>query len=295
MIPKPGKKSSIDARRPISLTSCVGKLMEHVVLNRLNRFMEDRALYPHMMVGFRPHLSTQDVMLRLKHQIIDGEGCSRLDTRAVLGLDLTKAFDNIKHNAVLAGLEQLGVGARTYAYIQDFLTNRTARISIGGATSEEIPMGVRGTPQGSVLSPFLFNTAMLGLPERLEAIGGLQHSIYADDITLWVAGGSDGQIQDTLQAAIDAVEDYVTPRGLVCSPQKSELLLLKPSSGGYERTTPIKKSREHNVSALDPSHWTFFACPPVNALLVCMYASACLLTFDRALTYDYTEGRNTNY
>lgn len=228
MIPKPGKKPSIDALRPISLTSCVGKLIEHVVLNRLNRFMDDRALYPHTMVGFRPHLSTQDVMLRLKHQIIDGEGCSRLDTRAVLGLDLTKAFDNIKHNAVLAGLEQLGVGDRTYAYIQDFLTSRTARISIGGATSAEIPMGGRGTPQGSVLSPFLFNTAMLGLPEHLKAIDGLHHSIYADDITLWVAGGSDGHIQDTLQAAIDAVEDYVTPRGLACSPQKTELLLLKP-------------------------------------------------------------------
>ncbi|KAG0410672.1 hypothetical protein HPB47_012212 [Ixodes persulcatus] len=43
-----------------------------------------------------------------------------------------------------------------------------------------------------------------------------------------VAGGSDGQNQDTLQAAIDAVEDYVTPGGLACSPQKSELLLFKP-------------------------------------------------------------------
>ncbi|KAG0419271.1 hypothetical protein HPB47_004234 [Ixodes persulcatus] len=225
MIPKPGKKSSIDALRPISLTSCAGKLMEHVVLNRLNRFMKNRAPYPHTMVGFRPHLSTQDVIAR---------------HAAVLGLDLTKAFDNIKHNAVLVSLEQLGVGAQTYPYIQDFLTNRTARISIGGATSEEIPMGDRSTPQGSVLSPFVFSTAMLGLPERLEVIGGLQHSIYTDDIKLWVAGGSDGQIQDTLQAAINAVEDYVTPRGLACSPQKSELPLLKPLYSRRVRISAVK-------------------------------------------------------
>lgn len=89
-------------------------------------------------------------------------------------------------------------------------------------------MGSRGTPQGSVLSPFLFNVAMTGLPEIL--------SLYADDITLWIAGGSDGHIQDTLQKAIDAVEAYVGSRGLGCSPQKSELLLYQPTSRGKKKT-----------------------------------------------------------
>lgn len=34
-IPKPGKSPHIDNLRPISLTSCVGKVMERMVLNRL--------------------------------------------------------------------------------------------------------------------------------------------------------------------------------------------------------------------------------------------------------------------
>ncbi|XP_077557322.1 uncharacterized protein LOC144172510 [Haemaphysalis longicornis] len=37
LIPKPGKAPNIENLRPISLTSCVGKVMEHVVLNRINR------------------------------------------------------------------------------------------------------------------------------------------------------------------------------------------------------------------------------------------------------------------
>ncbi|KAG0417229.1 hypothetical protein HPB47_005776 [Ixodes persulcatus] len=69
---------------------------------------------------------------------------------------------------------------------------------------------------------------MIGLLEKLNEIEGLNHSIYVDDITLWVAGGSDGLIQDTLQEAMRTVEEYVIPRGLACFPQKSELLLLKP-------------------------------------------------------------------
>lgn len=174
MIPKPGKKPQLDALRPISLTSCAGKLMEHIILTRLNKHMDDQTLYPHTMVGFRPHLSTQDIMLQLKYQIIEGEGCSKLDTRAILGLDLTKAFDNIKHEAILTSLEQMGVGKRTYAYVQNFLTDRTAQITIGGVTSDDIPLGSRGTPQGSVLSPFLFNATMIGLPKKLNEIEGVK-------------------------------------------------------------------------------------------------------------------------
>ncbi|KAM7294232.1 hypothetical protein ISCGN_023749 [Ixodes scapularis] len=204
--------------------------MEHVVLRRINDFMERNQLFPHTMVGFRPHLSTQDVMLMLKHQIIDGEKSSHLDTRVILGLDLTKAFDTIRHDAVLENLEKLGVKRRTFNYSQDFLSDRTAQISIGGVTSDDINLGGRGTPQGSVLSPYLFNVAMIELPAKLNKIEGLHHSIYADDITLWMTGGCDGFIQDTLQEAIRTIEEYVTPRGLTCSPQKSELLLLKPVS-----------------------------------------------------------------
>ncbi|XP_037579724.1 uncharacterized protein LOC119462449 [Dermacentor silvarum] len=67
-IPKPGKKPSFEHLRPISLTSCVGKLMEHVIQSRLNRFLEDQGLYPDTMIGFRSHLSACDIMLQLKEQ-----------------------------------------------------------------------------------------------------------------------------------------------------------------------------------------------------------------------------------
>ncbi|XP_037561082.1 uncharacterized protein LOC119440226 [Dermacentor silvarum] len=70
-IPKPGKKLCIENMRPISLTSCVGKLMEHVVLNRLQGYAEDKEFLPATMLGFRANLSTQDVMIQLKTDVID--------------------------------------------------------------------------------------------------------------------------------------------------------------------------------------------------------------------------------
>ena len=81
---------------------------------------------------------------------------------------------------------------------------------MGGQSLENIKLGNRGTPQGSVLSPTLFNIAMIGLPEKLDGLENLHHTIYADDVTLWINRGSDGQIESTLQKAIDIIEKYRT-------------------------------------------------------------------------------------
>lgn len=71
LISKPGRSPGLENLRPISLTSCIGKVMEHAVHNRISRYIERKGLFPYNVVGFRPALSTQDVMLLLKTQIFD--------------------------------------------------------------------------------------------------------------------------------------------------------------------------------------------------------------------------------
>ncbi|XP_075553628.1 uncharacterized protein LOC142586265 [Dermacentor variabilis] len=65
---------------------------------------------------------------------------------------------------------------------------------------------------------------MVGLAERLSRIQGIQHAMYADDITVWVNHGSLGEKEEKLQQVANCVERYVKERGLTCSTQKSELL-----------------------------------------------------------------------
>lgn len=113
--------------------------------------------------------------------------------------------------------------------MRDFLTGRSARIKVGEEVSAPIVLGSKGTPQGSVLSPVLFNMALLGLPKALGVVDGLGHALYADDISLWTTkAGSLGWIQDTLQAGADVVSKYAKECGLRCSPQKSELVVVRP-------------------------------------------------------------------
>uniref|UniRef100_A0A6G5A9P4 Putative tick transposon n=1 Tax=Rhipicephalus microplus TaxID=6941 RepID=A0A6G5A9P4_RHIMP len=190
------------------------------------------------MIGFRCHLATQDAMLQIKHQIIDYPTRS---TRAILGLDLKKAFDNAAHERILSRISS-NMAERAYNYVRNFLTNRKARLSLGGLTSDLQELGCRGTPQGSVISPMLFNLIMIGLPKELNKIPGLYHSIYADDITIWVSDGSDGYIEQRLQEAIGTVERYLEGTGLACSPEKSELLLYRPAIRGRPRKSEENKT-----------------------------------------------------
>lgn len=87
-------------------------------------------------------------------------------------------------------------------------------------------MAPKGTPQGSVVSPLLFNLAMKDLPPLLAAIPNLRHALYADDLTLWVPTGCTGAQQDALQEAINVTQTYLRARGLECAPEKSALLTL---------------------------------------------------------------------
>lgn len=230
LLPKPNKSLGFDNLRPISLTSCVGKLYEHLVARRLTELLEDTGRFPHTMFGFRAHLSAQDVHLQLKETIIDH--LSKTNPSCIVALDIQGAFDNVTHTAILQQLQTTGCGKATYNFVRAFLTNRTATLHLGPYKTEKFHIPARGTPQGSVISPLLFNISLLGLPEQLAQIPDLHHALYADDLTLWTNTGSAGYQQDNLQQAVDVISHYLRTCGLSCAPSKSALLVLRNRTRG---------------------------------------------------------------
>lgn len=150
------------------------------------------------------------------------DGGSARDNKAILKLDLQSTFDKVKHSAILSQVSKLNMGERSYNYIKDFLTDRTAELRAGDLQTQEKQLGCTSTPPGSVISPMLFNLVLTGVAEKLADIQDVTHTIQADDITLWVT--------------VDATEDQLEGAGLRCSPSKSELLILLPSNKGRGKT-----------------------------------------------------------
>ena len=82
--------------RPISLTSCVSKLFERIILSLLLFFLESISILSPRQAGFRPGQSTLDQILRLSQSILDGFNKPRPGSRTILAtIDFSKASDSV--------------------------------------------------------------------------------------------------------------------------------------------------------------------------------------------------------
>lgn len=153
-IPKPGKNhKEVDRYRPITLLSCVGKLIEHMVNRRLITQLEGDKRLDRRQYAFRSGKGIDSYLADLENVIHEplesGEHCE-----AAL-LDLSKAYDSAWRYPIMTTLASWGFRGRIMKFIKSFLINRSFKVTVGGTTST-IRTQENGVPQGSVLSVTLF-------------------------------------------------------------------------------------------------------------------------------------------
>ena len=114
------------------------------------------------------------------------------------------------------------------SWISDYLTDRAAKVRFQGTMSKSLYFE-NGTPQGSILSPTLFNLLMEKLVD-LPFDPTVYAVSYADDVAIFAADGHGETWQNHIQHALNLMDNACTYWGLKISPTKSKLMPLRHSS-----------------------------------------------------------------
>ena len=209
IIPIPKKDS--DKYRPISLTSCLCKVMERIILNRL-MYRIGHKLSP-KLYGFMPGRSTQHCFAEY---IVNTED----DTQTVF-IDLKSAFDIANRGVILEQLVDFDIKGNLLTWISMYLSNRTATVLHRGVKSNITKTFEQGTPQGGVLSPMLFNVLMHRLLSTLQLQMGDEIICYADDICIKASTPA------RMQSILNEFASKAAECGLVISVEKTKALQKK--------------------------------------------------------------------
>ncbi|KAG5888121.1 hypothetical protein JTB14_019892 [Gonioctena quinquepunctata] len=157
-------ESSMDPNnyRPISVTSCLGKVFEKMVNLRFSWWIESNNLISLLQVGCCSRRSTTDALVFLESEI-QNTFCNTEHSVAV-SFDLQKAYDRTWRFSIMQQLHTWGLRGNMASCIQSFLQDRIFQVRVG-ALYRTLDNGI---PQGSVLSVSLFAGAINILLERSQ-------------------------------------------------------------------------------------------------------------------------------
>ena len=173
---KKNSKSEAKNYRPVSLLPALSKVLETIVVSRLEEHFEKHHLLCTRQYGFRKGRSAADLHLLLSAEL--NEALDQGKKSAVVALDIEGAFDRVWHSALIIKLRAAGVDGALLHLLVNYLHERRLKVTIGGRESNLHPIRA-GVPQGSCLGPLLWSVYvndLLHLIPRARA--------YADDITL---------------------------------------------------------------------------------------------------------------
>ena len=106
--------------------------------------------------------------------------------------DLSKAFDTLNHDLLIAKLGAYGFETDALRYMKSYLKNRKQRVRVNKTFSEWERI-TTGVPQGSILGPLLFN---IFLNDLFFFVSSASLSNYADDNKLYTFPDNLKKIKD---------------------------------------------------------------------------------------------------
>ena len=225
------KKPTLDPEvlanyRPISNLPFLSKVLEKVVADQLNEFLQNNSLFEMFQSGFRRHHSTESALVKVTNDLLiaSDEGCLSV----LVLLDLSAAFDTVDHQILIERLDTLiGIKGTALSWFRSYLSNRTQFVHVNDESSLYTKVSY-GVPQGSVLGPILFILYLLPLGSAIKKYD-INFHCYADDVQLYLSfKPNETNKISKLQACLQDITIWMTRNFLLLNSDKTEVIVLGP-------------------------------------------------------------------
>ena len=211
-----GNQKDIKNYRPVALQSHFGKVFEYAFNSRLSKYLEKFELISESQNGFRSGFSTQTALNAALDHI--NEALNNKNIALGLFFDMSRAFDTVDYEVLGKKLSALGVRGPPLTWIKSYLSNRSQIVEVDGVRSSEERVN-KGTPQGSCLSPTLFNIYINDLPDYIAKCG--RPVLYADDSNIIVHGGNPEELAARGNTTVKVMSEWCKRNGLILNTEKT--------------------------------------------------------------------------
>lgn len=192
--------------RPIALTESLRKVFEKIILTRINwRGVDQQA-------GFVKGRNTVDQAVTLDDHLRRSRGNLK-----VIALDIRKAYDSVDRRILYGKLLKAGLNRLLVRTVVGMSEGVMCHVVSGNLKSGEKLM-TRGLPQGSVISPLLFNIFIDDIVSYIPEPDRFKILLYADDILLF------SYSQGTLQELLNHVEKHSLDNAYRFNPKKCQYM-----------------------------------------------------------------------
>ncbi|KAF7251817.1 putative RNA-directed DNA polymerase from transposon BS [Varanus komodoensis] len=242
--------------RPDDVDKVLGRVLERVVAGQLQALLDETDYLDPFQSGFRPGYSTESALVALYDDLCREK--DRGSASLLVLLDLLAAFDTNDHGILLDRLAGLGVGGTALQWFRSYLNGRFQKVVLGDHVSVSWQL-CHGVPQGSILSPLLFNIYMKPLGEVIRRCGLRNHQ-YADDTQLYLSFSTNpGEAVAVLNRCLAEVMEWMRANKLKLNPDKTEVLVGASGfgEGGFDlvlngATLPLRDKVRSLGVLLDP-------------------------------------------
>ena len=243
---KKGSRTDVANYRPITVASAILKTYEKVIYHRIMTHLGKTN-------DAEPYQGIHEAqgMCKLSQGSLDAvakllERLSTMPKWTLVSYDLAKAFDRVVRDSLYVKMRRKGIKGRLLKAVMATYSDSTARIKIGGKTSEAISFA-KGIKQGSILSPILFVIFVDDLLEELHDATAHQRDsglMFMDDLA---TVNSTGQ---SLKKTHQIILDWCSKWEATINPTKLELL--QKSMNGETIVFATTNSLNQNKSTKTP-------------------------------------------